>query len=62
LFSELGTRWQIGRTQFEMGDLDLARGEKNSARDHFSLALEAFNAMKAMPDVERTRAALETLS
>jgi hypothetical protein len=62
LFSGLGTRWQIGRTLFEMGDLDLVRGDKNNARDHFFLALEAFEAMKAMPDMERTRAALETMS
>ena len=62
LFGELGTRWQIGRTLFEIGDLDLARGDRASARDHFSLALEAFETMKAMPDVERTRAALETVN
>ncbi len=62
LFHELGTHWQIGRTRFELGELDVARGEKDLARNHFSLALEAFEVMKAMPDVERTRAALETLS
>ena len=62
LFSELSTRWQLGRTQFDLGDLDLARGDKASARDHLLLALEAFEAMKAMPDVERTRAALETFT
>jgi hypothetical protein len=62
LFRGLGTRWQIGRTLFELGELDFARGDKDSARNHFSLALEAFEAMKAMPDVERTGAALEILS
>jgi len=62
LFNELGTLWQIGRTRFELGELDLTRGEKVGAWNHFSLALEAFEAIKAMPDVERTRAVLETLS
>jgi tetratricopeptide (TPR) repeat protein len=62
LFHDLGTRWQTGRTRFEMGELDLAKGEKERARNHFSFALEAFEAMKAMPDVERTRVKLETIS
>jgi tetratricopeptide (TPR) repeat protein len=62
LFHALSTHWQIGRTRFELGELDLARGEKDSARNHFSLALESFEVMKAMPDVERTRTALESLS
>jgi tetratricopeptide (TPR) repeat protein len=62
LFRGLGARWQIGRTLFDLGELDLARGEKDRARNYFSLALEAFEAMKAMPDMDRTRAALETLS
>jgi tetratricopeptide (TPR) repeat protein len=61
LFRELGTRWQIGRTLFEIGDLDLGRGDRASAKENFALALEAFDAMKAMPDLERTRAALATL-
>jgi tetratricopeptide (TPR) repeat protein len=61
LFSGLDTRWQIGRTLFEMGELEAARGEKDSAQDHFSRAQEAFEAMKAMPNVEQTRRALESL-
>jgi tetratricopeptide (TPR) repeat protein len=59
LFRGLGTRWQIGRTLFELGDLGMERGDKDNARNYFSLALEAFEAMKSLPDVERTRAALE---
>jgi tetratricopeptide (TPR) repeat protein len=59
LFRGLGTRWQIGRTLFELGDLDMERGDKDNAQNNFSLALEAFEAMKSIPDVERTRAALE---
>jgi hypothetical protein len=62
LFSGLGTRWQTGRTLFEIGELYKAQGDKDSARDRFHLALEAFQALKAMPDLNRTRAALESLS
>jgi tetratricopeptide (TPR) repeat protein len=59
LFRGLGTRWQIGRTLFELGDLFLEQDDKDNARKYLSLSLEAFEAMKSIPDVERTRAALE---
>jgi hypothetical protein len=39
----------------------LARGEKDSAQGYFSLALEEFEALKAVPYIERTQAVLETL-
>jgi tetratricopeptide (TPR) repeat protein len=58
-FESLGTRWQIGHTLLEMGELDLAEGDRTRAHDHFSRALEAFEALKAMPDAERARAALD---
>jgi tetratricopeptide (TPR) repeat protein len=61
LFVELQTHWQIGRTLFEMAELDLARSDQAGAREHFSRAIEAFETMKAMPDVARTQAALEAL-
>lgn len=62
LFRRLGTRWQTGRTLFELGELGLERGEKDNAQNYFFLALEAFEAMKSKPDIERTRAALEMYS
>ena len=62
LFKGLGTRWQIGRTLFELGELARARGETVGARDHFVKALEMFEAMKAAPDAARTRAVLDGLS
>ena len=62
LFGELGTAWQIGRTLVEMAELALAQLDQARARGHFSRALAEFEAMKAMPDVERTRAALEGLA
>ena len=61
LFGAMETGWQIGRTLFEMGELDLARMDQSGARDHFSRGLAVFEAMKAVPEVERTRAALEAL-
>jgi tetratricopeptide (TPR) repeat protein len=62
LFRGMDTRWQIGRTYFEIGELDLARGDREAAREQFSLALEAFEALGAMPAVARARAALEKFS
>jgi hypothetical protein len=61
LFSGLGARWQIGRTFFELGELDLAKADKAGARHQFSRALEAFETLKALPDEQRTQAALEAL-
>ena len=55
LFEALDTRWQIGRTLFELGDLALSRTDNQAAREHFSRALAAFEEMGALPDVMRTR-------
>jgi tetratricopeptide (TPR) repeat protein len=61
LFGELGTRWQIGRTLFELGELDRARSDMKKAREDFEHALAEFEKMKAVPDTERARAALAEL-
>jgi hypothetical protein len=61
LFHDLDTHWQIGRTLSELGELAVARAEATAARDYFSHALAAFEAMKAAPDADRARAALEAL-
>lgn len=42
LLRGLDTRWQIGRTLFELGELAQTRGEAAGAREHFSRALTAF--------------------
>lgn len=59
LFGELESPWQLGRTQYEMAQLAVARSDPERARAHFAAALAQFETMKAMPDVERTRAAME---
>jgi tetratricopeptide (TPR) repeat protein len=61
LFRGLDTRWQIGRTLFELSELAATRGEAAMAREQLSLALAAFEEMKAAPDAARPRAILETL-
>lgn len=62
LFSGLNTRWQMGRTLFELGELAAAQTYTAKAREQFTHALAAFEAMRAAPDVARTREALEQLS
>lgn len=61
VFTELESHWQLGRTLFEMGELELARSDSAAARDYYLQALAAFGAIKAAPDVARTRAMLESL-
>jgi tetratricopeptide (TPR) repeat protein len=61
LFQGLETRWQIGRTLYELGVLAQARTDPVSARDYFSRALAMFEEMKAVPDITRTQAALASL-
>ena len=62
LFTKLGARWQIGRTLFELGELNLEQPQKvTKAREYFAQALGSFEEIQAMPDAERTRAALNAL-
>lgn len=61
MFRHLNTRWQIGRTLFEQGELARSKNEISDAYQAFSLALSAFEEMKAAPDIIRTRAAMDVL-
>ena len=61
MFEGLDTRWQIGRTLYELAELSLARADPVEARDYFSRAYAAFEEMGAVPDMTRTKAALESL-
>ena len=62
LFDELQARWQIGRTLVEIAELAMAQSDKPGARDHYTRALTEFDSIKAMPDAERTRAALKAFA
>jgi len=55
LFSSLNTRYQIGRTLFELGEVAAAQIDTDNAHHYFTRALEAFEAMGALPDIARTR-------
>ncbi len=61
LFEYLDTRWQIGRTLFELGELAQAQKKMSKVRDYFQRALSAFAEMRAVPDEARTRTMLESL-
>lgn len=62
LFTQLGARWQMGRTLFELGELSLEGSEKaTKAREYFAQALGSFEEIQATPNAERTRAALNAL-
>jgi hypothetical protein len=58
-FAQLNAGWQIGRTECELAEVDLAGGDRIAGREHLGRALAAFDALKAGPDAERMRAALE---
>jgi tetratricopeptide (TPR) repeat protein len=60
LFIKLGTRWQIGRTLFELGEANLTRSNAK-AREYYSQALGSFEEIQAAPNAEQTRIALNSL-
>ena len=55
IFEPLDTRWQIGRTLLELGELAIARTDHDAARQHFSRALAAFELIGALADATRAR-------
>jgi hypothetical protein len=61
LFEALGTPWQLGRTLAERAELAQATGEAALARDCLARAQTAFDHLHALPDLERTQAALAAL-
>jgi|SRR5579859_816779 len=62
MFEELDTRWQLGRTWLELGELAAAQNELPKARDCFQRALDDFEALRAAPDADHARAALAAVS
>ena len=61
LFQELETRWQIGRTLYELAELAQAQAEPNQVRDYLSRALVTFEDLEALPDMARTQVAMREL-
>ena len=61
MFQGLETRWQVGRTLYELAELAVARADPTEAREYFSRALVAFEKIGANPDAVRTREALRLL-
>ena len=61
IFTQLKTRWQMGRTLFELGELAVTQANTAEAADFFSRAIELFEEMQATSDVLRTQAALDAL-
>ena len=62
IFNDMNTTYQIGRALFELGELAVAQTDAIKARDYFTRALQAFEAMQATPDVARLQTALEKLN
>lgn len=61
IFNTLETRWQAGRTLFELAHVENAQQNVSAASDYLAQSLNLFQAMRATPDVERTRAAMALL-
>lgn len=61
-FRVLDTPWQIGRTLLELGEVEHQRRNNDIAKGHYSEALAAFEGIGAVPDADRARAALGSLS
>ena len=55
IFQQTDSRWQVGRTLCEMGELAVEEANATGAREYFSQALNVFESIDAAPDVERTR-------
>jgi tetratricopeptide (TPR) repeat protein len=62
IFEELDSIWQIGRTQFELGELALAQTDGAAAHSYFLLAQTRFEELGAQPDIARTAAVLDKLN
>ena len=59
-FTQLGTRWQIGRTLFELGEVNLTHSP-SKAREYYTQALSSFEEIRALPSAERARVVLNAL-
>jgi len=62
IFQDLETRWQLGRTCFELGELAVVRSDNGEAQKQYISALKLFEEMGASPEAARALAKLESLS
>ncbi|HJW91331.1 MAG TPA: tetratricopeptide repeat protein [Anaerolineales bacterium] len=60
-FREVGANWQLGRTWFELGELALARSQREQAHACYSQARLAFANLGAVLDETQASAALATI-
>jgi len=61
-FEALDTRWQIGRTHLELGELARASSTDASARSHFNRAFVEFETIGAAPDAKGISTIIDQLS
>ncbi len=61
LFRDLDTRWQLGRTYYELGVLAAAGSDAAGASVQYGEALKLFEEMGALPDAVPTREAMDSL-
>jgi tetratricopeptide (TPR) repeat protein len=61
IFNDFDAPWQIGRTYCELAELELARSDHKRAHEQYVLALAEFEKVQAIPDLKRTREALEAV-
>jgi tetratricopeptide (TPR) repeat protein len=62
LFRALDTRWQLGRTHFELGELAADRSDPSLAVEQYTASLKLHEEMGALPDAAKTRAAMASLA
>lgn len=55
LLRAIDTRWQIGRTLYEFGELASRQDDRPSAHAYFSQALSYFEELRAAPYVDATQ-------
>lgn len=59
LFQRLETRWQMGRTLLDLGQLSAAEGKNKEASEYFAQAVNEFESMGARLAAEQARIFME---
>jgi tetratricopeptide (TPR) repeat protein len=62
LLRALDTRWQIGRTLYELGELASHQGDLPSARTYYTQALAHYEELRAAAYIERTQSRLAVIN